>query len=89
MLDISAGAIVRAKKRLGEKASEVHWIISDITESEPQVQFNFWHHRAAFHFLTTENKIYKYICIPEDGIKQNGYLNLVYFQRMVHPNVVD
>lgn len=76
VLDISANAIERAKKRLGEKASIVHWIVSDVAEFIPPVQFDFWHDRAAFHFLTTEEKIYKYVSIAEDAIKQNGYLIL-------------
>ena len=76
VLDISANAIERAKKRLGDKASKVHWIVSDVTEFDPPVQFDFWHDRAAFHFLTSENKIYKYVSIAEDAIKQNGYLIL-------------
>ena len=59
VLDISAAAIAKAKQRLGERASKVHWIISDITEFEPQVQFDLWHDRAAFHFLTTKEKIYR------------------------------
>jgi hypothetical protein len=59
VLDISATAIERVKQRLGEKASKVHWVISDITAFEPLVQFDFWHGRAAFHFLTTEDNIYK------------------------------
>lgn len=76
VLDISANAIERAKQRLGEKASQVNWIVSDVTEFEPPVQFDFWHDRAAFHFLTTEDKIYKYVAIAEDAIKRNGYLIL-------------
>ena len=36
----------------------------------------FWHDRAAFHFLTTEEKIYTYVSIAESTIKQNGYLVL-------------
>ena len=76
VLDISATAIERAKKRLGVRASKVHWIVSDITEFEPPLQFDFWHDRAAFHFLTTENKIYKYVSIAEDAIKKDGYLIL-------------
>ena len=76
VLDISASAIERAKQRLGERASGVHWIVSDVTEFEPTVQFDFWHDRAAFHFLTTEDKIYKYVSITEDAIKKNGYLIL-------------
>lgn len=76
VLYISANAIERAKKRLGSKASKVHWIVSDVTKFEPEVQFDFWHDRAAFHFLTTEDKIYKCVSIAEDAIKQNGYLIL-------------
>ncbi|MFN2440008.1 MAG: trans-aconitate 2-methyltransferase, partial [Chitinophagaceae bacterium] len=76
VLDISTNAIERAKQRLGNKASKVHWIVSDVTEFEPTVQFDFWHDRAAFHFLTTENKIYKYVSTAEDAIKKDGYLIL-------------
>ena len=76
VLDISANAIERAKQRLGERALQVHWIVSDATEFEPPVQFDFWHDRAAFHFLTTEDKIYKYVSIAEDAIKKDGYLIL-------------
>ena len=76
VLDISVNAIERAKKRLGNKASKVHWILSDITQFEPPVQFDFGHDRAAFHFLTMEEKIYKYVSIAEDAIKKDGYLIL-------------
>ena len=81
VLDISATAIEKAKKRLGVRASRVHWIVSDITEFEPPVHFDFWHDRAAFHFLTTEDKIYKYVSIAEDAIKKNGYLVLGTFSK--------
>ena len=74
VLDISTKAIERAKQRLGDNASKVNWVISDITEFEPPVQFDFWHDRAAFHFLTSEDKIYKYVAIAEQAIKKNGYL---------------
>lgn len=76
VLDISAAAIERAKQRLGERASGVHWIVSDVTEFDPPVSFGFWHDRAAFHFLTTEDKIYKYVSIAENAIKKDGYLVL-------------
>lgn len=75
-LDISENALERAKKRLGENAKKVHWIVADVTEFEPPVKFDFWHDRAAFHFQTTEERISKYVHIAENGIKQNGYLIL-------------
>ena len=55
VLDISAHAIERSKKRLGILANKVKWIISDITDFVPSVKFDFWHDRAAFHFLTSED----------------------------------
>lgn len=76
VLDISANAIERAKKRLGDQAAKVNWIVSDITEFEPPVKFDFWHDRAAFHFLTSEEKIYKYVAIAEEAINLDGYLIL-------------
>lgn len=76
VLDISAKAIEKAKMRLGVKAAKVNWIISDVTEYIPTVQFDFWHDRAAFHFLTTEDKINKYVSIAEKAIKQDGVLIL-------------
>ena len=76
VLDISANAIDRAKKRLGSGADKIHWIVNDVTTFKLTVKFDFWHDRAAFHFLTTEENIYKYVAIAEDAIKQNGHLIL-------------
>ncbi|MEO7265084.1 MAG: class I SAM-dependent methyltransferase [Ferruginibacter sp.] len=76
VLDISATALEKAKQRLGDKAKQIHWIVSDVTEFVPPVQFDFWHDRAAFHFLTDEESINKYVSIAENGIKENGYLIL-------------
>ena len=76
VLDISQKAIERAKARLGANASKVTWIVSDILDFDPAVEFDLWHDRAAFHFLTTEEKIYRYISIAEKAIKKNGYMIL-------------
>lgn len=76
VLDISANAIERAQKRLGDRAKLVHWIVSDVTEFHPSMQFDFWHDRAAFHFLTSEEKINNYVSIAEKAIRKDGYLVL-------------
>jgi SAM-dependent methyltransferase len=76
VLDISATAFERAKRRLGNKAYTIHWVISNVTSYEPEVQFDFWHDRAAFHFLTNEESIHKYVDIAEQAIKKDGYLVL-------------
>ena len=76
VLDISASALERAKIRLGAKGVNVHWIVSDIIDFQPPVQFDFWHDRAAFHFLTSEDNIYTYVALAEKAIKKDGYLVL-------------
>ena len=81
VLDISMTAIEKAKQRLGVKASKVNWIVSDVTEFKPKVRFDLWHDRAAFHFLTTAEKMYKYVSIAEDAIRKGGYLVLGTFSK--------
>ena len=76
VLDISVNAFLRAKKRLGDDSIKVNWIVSDVTEFNPTIKFDFWHDRAAFHFLTDEEKIYKYGSIAENAINKDGYLIL-------------
>lgn len=75
-LDISENALNRAKQRLGDKGKFVHWIVSDILEFKSNVKFDFWHDRAAFHFLTTEEGIEQYRNLTEALIPQGGHLVL-------------
>lgn len=63
VLDISKAALDRAKRRLGEAAKKVNWIVSDITEYAPTQSFDLWHDRATFHFLTTKEQIEQYLTI--------------------------
>ena len=70
VLDISATALEKAKKRLGEKAKQVHWIVTDVTEFIPLVQFDFWYNKAAFHFLTNEEAVNKYVAVALRGFKK-------------------
>ena len=72
VLDISEFALEKAKKRLGEKADKVHWIVSDITEFSTDIKFDFWHDRAVFHFLTEQESMDKYIAIVTNAIAENG-----------------
>jgi SAM-dependent methyltransferase len=68
VLDISESALEKAKARLGEKHSLVTWIVSDITQFQPEGQFDLWHDRAAFHFLTTPQQIGTYLGLAEKTV---------------------
>ena len=74
VLDISEAAINRAKLRLADKASQVKWIIADATEFIPIEKYDFWHDRAAFHFLTQENEVDAYIDNIQKGLSDKGFL---------------
>lgn len=74
VLDISAAAIDRAKQRLGEKANKVKWIVADAATFKPTWKYDFWHDRAAFHFLTDEQEISDYLKTAEQHINPTGVL---------------
>lgn len=52
VLDISAAALQIDRQRLGSASADVDWIEADVTTWRPQRQYDVWHDRAAFHFLT-------------------------------------
>jgi trans-aconitate methyltransferase len=74
VLDISEQAVNRAKERLGDKADKVKWIIADAANYQTSEQYDFWHDRAAFHFLTEEKDIASYITTLSKGVKLGGFL---------------
>ena len=74
VLDISESAIERAKIRLGQKANNVKWIVADAATFVPTEQYDFWHDRAAFHFLTEENEISNYLETSQKSINPKGIL---------------
>src|SRR6476660_737976 len=71
VLDISEKALERAKKRLGEKASRVKWIVSDINDFAAETQYDIWHDRAAFHFLTVSDQINCYVETVNQSVVEN------------------
>lgn len=79
VLDISSSALAKSKKRLGDKAKNVTWIVSDISEFEPDKNYDLWHDRAAFHFLTTADRISKYLTLVNKHV--NGYLIIGTFSK--------
>ena len=81
VLDISAAAIERAKQRLGDRASQVKWIVEDAASFIPTEKYDFWHDRAAFHFLTEEQEISNYLATAYENIKPSGVLVIGTFSK--------
>jgi len=74
VLDISSKAIDHAKERLGDQSEKVTWVVTDITEFKPSQQYDLWHDRAVFHFLTDENDRHKYVEALKKALKPGGHL---------------
>ena len=68
VLDISEAAIRRARKRLGDAADKVEWIVSDVLDFVPEEPYDVWHDRAAFHFQTNPDTIAKYLQVVKNAV---------------------
>jgi len=81
--DISEIALGKLKERLGrEKASEIRWIVEDITN--PHLLQNLtdvalWHDRAALHFLLDEAHRKTYLYTLEEVVRSGGYVIIAAF----------
>lgn len=73
LLDISEAAIERAKKRLGDKAQNVTFIVSDSLYFQSVKKFDVWHDRASFHFFTDANDIALYRKNVKTNTNQNAH----------------
>jgi len=76
VLDISDAALDRAKQRLGDRSKTVTWIVADAATFKPSGKYDFWHDRAAFHFLTDEQEITNYLETAQQHINPAGILVL-------------
>ncbi|MGD9837177.1 MAG: trans-aconitate 2-methyltransferase [Afipia sp.] len=79
VLDLSEAALATARARLGNKASKVEWIASDVTQWQPSAKFDVWHDRAAFHFLTAEADRSAYIEHLRNAVKPGGHAIIATF----------
>jgi 2-polyprenyl-3-methyl-5-hydroxy-6-metoxy-1,4-benzoquinol methylase len=80
VLDLSTAALAAACNRLGSKAANVRWIEADITKANlPGHQFDIWHDRAVFHFLTTPEERAAYVQAVFHSVKPGGHVIVATF----------
>jgi SAM-dependent methyltransferase len=72
VLDVSADALKHAKQRLGARAGAVEWFEADVTDFAPPRQYDLWHDRAVFHFLTDKADRKKYVQILKRTLTPDG-----------------
>lgn len=74
VLDISAAALEESRKRLGSAADGVRWITGDVTQVQEIGQFDVWHDRAVFHFLTDPADRRRYTELALKSVPNGGHL---------------
>ncbi len=83
VLDLSGAALEVAKSRLkeryGARAHRIQWVVADATIWQPVRQYDLWHDRAAFHFLTDENDRAAYIERLARGLRAGGHAIIATF----------
>ena len=79
VLDISEKALQNAKRRLGQKADKIKWIVSDVLNFLPEHPYDLWHDRAVFHFITNATEINTYLSKMAATVNDGGNLILATF----------
>lgn len=80
VLDLSAAALAAARNRLVFRASDVQWIEADITKADlPANQYDIWHDRAVFHFLTSPEDRAAYVKAVIRSVKPGGHVIVATF----------
>jgi trans-aconitate methyltransferase len=79
VLDLSAAALATAKARLGARASQVEWIVADVTAWQPTRLYDIWHDRAAFHFLTEARDRAAYVACLAKAVRPGGHAIIATF----------
>ncbi len=80
VLDLSGAALGVARQRVGERASHVTWIESDVlTAPLAPNSFAVWHDRAVFHFLTDRRDRARYVAKARDAVRTGGHVIVASF----------
>jgi len=80
VLDISSTALAVAKERLGDKANKVNWLCGDLTTfAFTRHQYDVWHDRAVFHFLTRATDRAAYVRQVAHAVRPGGHVIVATF----------
>ena len=79
VLDISSAALARARETLASRATDVRWIVEDVTSPIALESYDVWHDRAVFHFLTEAADRAAYIALLSRTIATGGHAIIATF----------
>lgn len=73
VVDISEAGMLIARQRLGERASAIEWIVTDLLTWQPDRTFDVWHDRAVLHFLTENADRHRYAELLRASVSPGGH----------------
>jgi SAM-dependent methyltransferase len=80
VLDLSGAALAAAQTRMGPAAADIHWIEADLLDATlPVAGFQFWHDRAAFHFLIDPADRSRYVTQVRRAVPPGGHVLVATF----------
>jgi trans-aconitate methyltransferase len=79
VLDISEHALSEVRRRLGEMSAYVAFLHQDLLAWTPDRQYDVWHDRAVFHFLTVATDRSRYVELAASAVRSGGSLILATF----------
>ncbi len=71
-LDVSAEALAASQQRLGPRANEVTWVVTDLLRWDPDRTYDAWHDRAVFHFLVDPEDRTRYVELATQAATPGG-----------------
>jgi trans-aconitate methyltransferase len=79
VLDVASTSLEQAQERLGKRAADVAWVVSDVTAFRPTRTWQLWHDRAALHFLTDARDRARYVEVLKATLAPGGHVVLATF----------
>jgi 2-polyprenyl-3-methyl-5-hydroxy-6-metoxy-1,4-benzoquinol methylase len=80
VLDLSSAALDISKARLGEGAQSVDWRCGDVRTAQlPANEYDLWHDRAVFHFLTSAEDRAAYVRQIQRSVKPGAHVIVATF----------
>jgi SAM-dependent methyltransferase len=73
VLDVSSRSLDRSRDRLGSRSRRVQWIVADILDATLPKNYDLWHDRAVFHFLTDADDRQRYADKLYESLASGGH----------------
>lgn len=80
VVDLAEAAISKSQHRMGTAAEQVTWLASDVLQAAlPPRNYDLWHDRAVFHFLTESDRRRAYVRQLVSSLKPSGHAVIATF----------